>query len=102
MDRDRWSVLEPLLDRALDLSAEERESWLHDLRTESPDLADRLAALLSGEALADERGFLIEPVEVSVAGFVIGSYTLDRELGHAGGARSAIARESSSGAIVRR
>jgi eukaryotic-like serine/threonine-protein kinase len=84
MDRDRWRVLEPLLDRALDLSIEDRASWLRDLRLESPALADDLAALLSREEIADERGFLIEPVEVSLAGLVLGAYTLAHELGHGG------------------
>jgi hypothetical protein len=36
IDRDRWRVLQPLLDRALSLSGEEREAWLGELRAESP------------------------------------------------------------------
>ena len=35
IERDRWQVLEPLLDRALDLPTEERESWLKALREQS-------------------------------------------------------------------
>ena len=32
IDRDRWQTLEPLLDRALELSPEERSGWLAELR----------------------------------------------------------------------
>jgi eukaryotic-like serine/threonine-protein kinase len=84
MDRDRWRVLEPLLDQALDLSVEEREEWLRDLRHASPELAEELATLLSIEELADESGFLTETIEVALAGLVLGSYTLAHEIGHGG------------------
>jgi hypothetical protein len=32
IDPERWRVLEPLLDRALELTVEERASWLEELR----------------------------------------------------------------------
>ena len=43
IDADRWRFLEPLLDRALELSAGERPAWLAELRQHSPDVADELA-----------------------------------------------------------
>jgi hypothetical protein len=62
-ERDRWVRLQPLLDRALDLSAEQRASWLDSLRSTDPAVAAELRALLSEEAAADERGFLSDPLE---------------------------------------
>ena len=84
MDRARWRELEPLLDRALELSDEERTPWLETLRSESPDLAERLSAILSGEALADQRGFLSDPIDVPLVGVELGTYTLERPLGQGG------------------
>ncbi|HEU4641939.1 MAG TPA: serine/threonine-protein kinase [Gemmatimonadaceae bacterium] len=84
MDRDRWRVLEPLLDRVLDLPADERESWLAELRAQSPALAAELTSLLSGEQAADRNGFLATPLDVKLEGLVLGAYTLERPLGHGG------------------
>ncbi len=83
-ERDRWSVLSPLLDRALELSEAERETWLATLRSEAPELAEELVAILSGEASADRAGFLAGRLDVSLAGLVLGAYTLERPLGHGG------------------
>jgi eukaryotic-like serine/threonine-protein kinase len=84
MDPDRWRVLEPLLDEALDLSAELRADWLEALRTTSPDLAADLTSLLADDSAAEDRGFLAAPTEISLAGVVVGAYTLERPLGHGG------------------
>jgi len=64
IDRDRWQRLEPLLDRALELTDEERRAWLEQLRTASPDVAEELIALFSGEVVADRDGFLVAPFEL--------------------------------------
>jgi serine/threonine-protein kinase len=58
-DRDRWRRLQPLLDQALDLSSEYRVSWLDELRSSHPEIADDLIALLSSETAADDSGFLV-------------------------------------------
>ncbi|MEP6733288.1 MAG: serine/threonine-protein kinase [bacterium] len=84
IDRERWQRLEPLLDRALDLPLAERASWIDSLRTSDPDLAAELDALLSDDAVANDRGFLSRPIEVTLAGLEIGAYTLERPLGHGG------------------
>src|SRR5215217_2139753 len=60
--RDRWERLQPLLDRALQLSGEQRATWLESLRSTDPDVAGELESLLSEEAAADARGFLSDPV----------------------------------------
>ena len=79
--RDRWLQLGPLLDRAFDLSDEERAPWLAELRAESPELAEELTSLLSGESVADRRGFLVEPVVMPLVGLELGTYTVERPLG---------------------
>jgi eukaryotic-like serine/threonine-protein kinase len=84
IDRDRWRVLEPLLDRALDLSDDDRDAWLGELRSESPALAAELTALLSAEVVADRRGFLAEPLDVSLVDLQLGAYRLERPLGQGG------------------
>src|SRR5215207_7527055 len=84
VDRDRWRALEPLLDQAFDLSAEEQATWLEELRANSPELIAELSSLLSGDSAADRDGFLAEPLDVTLAGLELGAYTLERPLGHGG------------------
>ncbi|MEO8624274.1 MAG: serine/threonine-protein kinase, partial [bacterium] len=84
IDRERWRQLEPLLDHALDLSVDERATWMVALRTTDPDVASDLDALLAGDASAADEGFLSRPIEVTLAGLEIGAYTLERPLGHGG------------------
>ena len=62
-EKDRWQRVQPLLDRALDLSGEDRASWLVELRRSAPDIADDLISLLSSEAEADGIGFLVDAPE---------------------------------------
>ena len=83
-DREHWRVIEPLLDRALELSPSQRASWLDALGTTSPELAAELSSLLDDDDTAERRGFLSVPVELSLAGTVVGAYTLERPLGHGG------------------
>ena len=59
-DRARWQRLHPLLDHALDLSSEQRVSWLVGLWMNDSDMANELIVLLSGEAEADVSGFLVD------------------------------------------
>jgi len=84
IDRDRWRLLEPLLDSALELPVEERESWMSALREQSPTLAAELTLLLSGERVADQRGFLLDEVGSKLNGLRLGAYTLERQLGQGG------------------
>jgi eukaryotic-like serine/threonine-protein kinase len=84
---DRWRVLAPHLDRALDLPEEERGSWLASLREEDAALADDLAALLERHATLEHQGFLkgVTPTpERSLAGQALGDYTLRSLLGQGG------------------
>ena len=84
IDRDRWLVLEPLLDHALELSAAEQESWLAELRVQSPELAADLQSMLEGEAAADAHGFLSCSLGTELEGMKLGAYTLERPIGQGG------------------
>lgn len=46
IDPERRRELEPLLDRVLELTVEERATWLDELRVQSPALADDFASVL--------------------------------------------------------
>src|SRR3954471_8352901 len=84
IDRERWNVLEPLLDEALELTPEELGPFLQELSESAPDVAAELSALLSGNASADREGFLTRPLDLTLEGLEIGAYTLERPLGHGG------------------
>ena len=84
---DRWRVVSPHLERALDLPDEERGPWLASLREEDADLADDLAALLERHATLERQGFLegAAPTPApSLAGQTLGDYTLRSLLGQGG------------------
>lgn len=84
IDRDRWSVLEPLLDEALELTPAELEPWLESMRRRNAALADELCELLSGDASSDRDGFLARPLDLTLAGLQVGAYSLERPLGAGG------------------
>ena len=84
MNRERWLVLAPLVDRALELTGDARVTWLAELRMRSPALAAELTAFLSREDVADRRGFLSEPLDVKLEGLTLGAYTIERPLGEGG------------------
>ena len=46
LSKDRWQVVEPLLDRALEMTEAERAVWLEQLRGEQAVLAAELEALV--------------------------------------------------------
>jgi serine/threonine-protein kinase len=84
IDRQRWTVLEPLLDKALELTPEELRPWLEQLSASAPDVAADLNALLTDDASATRDGFLAQPLDLTLEGLEIGAYTLERPLGHGG------------------
>jgi serine/threonine protein kinase len=86
---ERWRLVSPHLDKALDLSEEERRWYLTALAREAPALAADLALLLGEErALRDERYLehdaqdLLPPPDL--VGQTFGAYTLVRILGAGG------------------
>ena len=99
------AALEPLLDRALELSADERGRLVAEVQRDTPELARELEALLAVERDLDDHGFLSGPIAVragtwtepdtsSLAGRTIGAYTLERPLGQGGMGSVWLARRS--------
>lgn len=87
VSKETWGRLSPLLDELLDLSDEEREARLDDLRVQDEKLADAVAAMLQ-HLPAIERGEFMPasalPKPTGLAGQAIGPYTLVREIGQGG------------------
>jgi eukaryotic-like serine/threonine-protein kinase len=86
---DRWRVLSPYLDHALDIDADERAAWLATLSTRDAALAADLRAILSQQGEVRESHFLECAVldsqaPASLAGQVVGSYRLVSRLGQGG------------------
>jgi tetratricopeptide (TPR) repeat protein len=84
IDRQRWTLLEPLLDKALELTPDELRPWLAELSASSPDVAADLNALLNDDVSVTRDGFLAQPLDLTLEGLEIGAYTLERPLGHGG------------------
>lgn len=90
LDKDRWRVLSPLFDEALDLHADARQALLADLARQRPDLAEMLARLLNDHDRLVRSDFLESSPAVedtpgaSLAGYAVGPYTLEAPLGMGG------------------
>jgi serine/threonine protein kinase len=87
LDEALWRRLSPLLDRALELSAEERSALVATLRDAEPELAAALEGALAAHERAAASGFLApaagSPAR-SLAGQVLGSYRLVERIGSGG------------------
>ena len=87
-DRERWLRVSPLLDEGLALEGDERAAWLERLRSRDASLADEVEAALAEHAALDSEGFLNEPParppEGTLAGLVVGTWTLRSPLGQGG------------------
>ncbi len=89
MRSERWRLVSPHLDQALDLSGEERRWYLAALAREAPTLAADLERLLDEErALRDERYLEHDPQDLlplpDLVGQTFGPYALVRILGTGG------------------
>jgi serine/threonine protein kinase len=98
IDKLRWARISPLLDELLDAEPGERAQRLERLRQNDYALAEEIAALLSQQAEVETAQFLehavIDPAAVTLAGRVLGSYTLERPLGAGGMGSVWLARRS--------
>jgi eukaryotic-like serine/threonine-protein kinase len=86
---ERWRLLSPFLDQALDLTGEDRQRYLAGLASEDPELAADLELLLDEErALRDEKYLEHDAQELlaesHLVGQVFGAYALVEPLGAGG------------------
>ncbi len=86
---DRWRAVEPHLDRAMDMGAEERRAWLEELRAKEPRIAADLESLLAEQDEISGGGFLEgvlppHPPPSSLAGQAVGPYALIEPIGQGG------------------
>jgi serine/threonine protein kinase/Tol biopolymer transport system component len=86
---DQWQALSPHLDQALEMTDDERSTWLSSLQVENPTLAYQLEILLREHRVLSEKGFLeasaLElPRGPGLAGQTLGVYTLVSQIGHGG------------------
>jgi len=81
-------VVSPFLDRALELEGDERHAFVVALRSEDASLAADLETLLDSHRALNEQGFLDEALlqakPASLAGQVLGTYTLLSPIGQGG------------------
>jgi serine/threonine-protein kinase len=89
LDLDRWRIVSPYLDQALDIGEEEgREAWLASVRADDPALAADLRMLLAEHRAAVREGYLEQASPrahlPAVAGETIGAYTLVSPIGQGG------------------
>ncbi|HET9696815.1 MAG TPA: protein kinase [Terriglobales bacterium] len=86
---DEWQALSPQLEKALDMTGEERVEWLSFLRKENPGQADQLERLLDQHQALERENFLNDrvialPEKSGLSGQSIGAYTLVSEIGQGG------------------
>src|SRR6266403_2213760 len=103
---DQWQVLGPHLDEALEMTGDERATWLSSLQSGNPTLAYQLEILLREHRVLSEEGFLeasaLElPEGLGLAGQTLGVYTLVSQIGH-GGMGTVWLAERSDGRFERR
>src|SRR5262249_11260146 len=85
---ERWKVLSPHLDRALEMTLQERGRWLDVLGAEDPELAAELRLLLDEHRLLGDGKFLEQSIPVfnptAGPGQTLGAYTLESMVGEGG------------------
>ena len=99
LGRERWQILRPYLDHALELAGDERIAWLESLRAQDPTLVADLLALLAERTALSQEGFLegrapLPPPGAWLAGQTIGAYTLVSIIGQGGMGSVWLARRS--------
>jgi serine/threonine-protein kinase len=85
---ERWQMLSPHLDRALEMTLTERGRWLDALAANDPELAAELRALLDEHRLLGDGKFLEHSIPVFNPvirpGEKLGAYTLESLVGEGG------------------
>src|SRR5262249_34505743 len=88
-DGDGWKIVSAYLERALELSSDERAAWLTSLRAEDPGAAEKVADWLAEFDVMRSARFVDDAAEVLPARAALGSvqlgaYRLLEPIGHGG------------------
>lgn len=88
-EREEWGEFSQRLERALELSAREREPWLEQLARIAPAHAQRIRKLLDSAPRMDAAGFLTAPAaslepSSSLIGAQIGPWRIEAEIARGG------------------
>ena len=88
---DRWRILSPYLDEALDIAADQRPAWLASISERDAALATDLKAMLAEHEVVNQAGFMDGAVldsqithTPSLTGQVLGAYRLVSQIGEGG------------------
>ena len=88
---ERWRVLSPYLDEALEIAPDERAGWLASIAARDAVLAEDLRGMLAQHRTVHESGFLeravLDPGTASITsltGQVVGAYRLISPIGQGG------------------
>jgi serine/threonine protein kinase/tetratricopeptide (TPR) repeat protein len=90
LNPERWRIVGPFLDRALDLEGEARDAWLSSLHESDADLAADLRSLLAEHEALQSSDFLEQPVpqaggrNAPITGQQLGAYRLVSTIGEGG------------------
>jgi eukaryotic-like serine/threonine-protein kinase len=68
MDAQRWQKLSDLFDRALDVSAAQRESWIAENCRDDAEMRQELARLIAADSDAQSDAFLESPIDAADSG----------------------------------
>jgi serine/threonine protein kinase len=85
--KDEWRLLSPLLDQALALDGEERQTWI---KAQEPEIAYRLEILLLEHSVLASDGFLetgvvdLPSTTATLAGQTIGAFQVVSQIGQGG------------------
>ena len=88
---DRWRILSPYIDQALDLATDQRGAWLAGISSRDAELAAELRAMLTQHDVVQQQQFMdravLDPdtmLAPSLAGQVLGAYRLVSLIGEGG------------------
>ncbi len=84
---ERWAVVAPVFDEALEMDPAEQRAWIEKLRGQDPRLAGEVEALVADHRALDQARFLegsASSGETTLAGRTFGAYTLVSPLGRGG------------------
>jgi len=103
---EQWRVLRPYIEKGLEMTDDERVTWLSSLNAQNPVLSAQLASLLEEHSVLAKAGFLENSLTapwgaVGLAGQAIGPYSLISQIGQ-GGMGSVWLAERSDGRFERR